>query len=161
MRPFDNYIEMHFGYGKTYPDNVAKHVGIKKHTGQDFLTIEGILVKASVNGWWLGFKWYRGYGYTADILFYTGKLWYKKWYVIRFAHLLANSDMRFKYGQYLIKEDIVARTGASGTTYSDGPGHEPRRHPHCHVEVWAAEKIQGAWIKTNIVHPGFVTREEI
>ncbi len=160
-RPVDAKWKMIFGYKQNYPKELQAKLGLKYHMGQDFACPKGTPVLSMVNGWWLGAKEYRGYGYMIEQLFNVGAGADKIWYLARYAHLTLNSEKFKKYGASVKKGAVIALSGGTGTVYYDPKIGKNREHPHLHVEVFKVKKVQGAWVRTELVSPAFVTGEEL
>ena len=160
MRPVDKRFPMIFGFKRPYPPALQTLTGLTYHWGQDFACPAGTPVLSGVDGMLLSDSIHRGYGYLVEILFSTGFLFTKQYYIFRLAHLTINS-CRFVPGSHLEKTDIVAASGSSGATvYADEKGIV-RPHPHLHAELWKAAKVAGAWVRIELVSPALVTREEL
>lgn len=160
MRPVSKEFPMIFGFKKPYSPTLQAATGLSSHWGQDFACPIGTPIIAGIDGYWLGAGWHRGYGYMAEIIFSTGRLWWKKWYLARYAHLIANSACPLRLGAAISKADEIALSGDTGATlYADKAGKPPRRHPHLHFELWKARKVAGAWLRIELADPALITGE--
>lgn len=145
-RPVDAEYPVTLGFKAPYSAALQKLTGLSTHQGIDYGCPSGTIITAGVNGWWLGAGWHRGYGYMAQILFAVGRLWWKRWYIARYAHLTANSERFDRLGVAVSKDSAVA--------FSDNTGASTGSH--LHFELWRAEKIKGAWVRVELVNPSLV-----
>jgi murein DD-endopeptidase MepM/ murein hydrolase activator NlpD len=159
-RPVDRRFKMGFGFGKQYPAILQEKLGLISHQGQDFYCPSGTPVLAVADGWLLGFGERRAFGELFEELIAVGRLWWKKWFIVRYAHLTKNSARFSKHGEKIGKGEMIAYSDATGTIYRDDAKSQPREHPHLHIEVWEAKKVAGAWARTKLISPAFLTGEE-